>query len=495
MALRLKRGQSLCCFQPVPQVRAFANTSSASTKLLPLLPYRLIVRPSPNRPAHAHARGLLLHPRQTNTNGIPCYHCSLNNKITTQGCEAWSTSGAAFSSIATRQLRGTRSTTTMASADASINSPAGSDPLHPKVNMPRMIYGTAWKKNRTADLVYQAIKEGFRGIDTAAMKRHYSEELTGEGIRRAIRDGIVTREELFIQTKYTPHDDAFLAEPALYPTITSQVLASVTSSLRNLAHADSPESQEDTSYIDCLIMHSPFPDPVSTLEAWTALQSFVPHRIRSLGISNITLPELQYLVADPRVTVYPTVIQNRFRRAERRWDYELRRWCANQNSTRWKGEKRTRYQGFWTLTGNRGDWPTQKFVRELAAAVPKTTQEVEALEAEGAAAAAAAAVAEEQREGEQDGGKGNLVTGEPAGPGDLESGDGELGISLEAAWYALTILGADVVVLNGTTSQQHMRDDLDCLERVDRWRKTPQGEKMWDRCFEEFKALVGMPPS
>lgn len=64
--------------------------------------------------------------------------------------------------------------------------------------MPRMIYGTAWKKNRTADLVYEAIKEGFRGIDTAAMKRHYSEELTGEGIRRAIKDGIITREELYV---------------------------------------------------------------------------------------------------------------------------------------------------------------------------------------------------------------------------------------------------------------------------------------------------------
>lgn len=372
-------------------------------------------------------------------------------------------------------------------ASASTENPAGSDPLHPKVNMPRMVYGTAWKKNRTADLVYQAIKEGFRGIDTAAMKRHYSEELTGEGIRRAIKDGIVTREELYIQTKYTPHDDAFLAEPALYPNITSQVLASVISSLRNLAHCESDE--DDTSYIDCLIMHSPFPDPVSTLEAWTALQSFVPHRIRSLGISNITLPELQYLVADPRVTVYPTVIQNRFRRAERRWDYELRRWCANQNSTRWKGEKRTRYQGFWTLTGNRGDWPTQRFVRDLAMAVPKTVQEVEALEAE---AEAAAAEPEEQQEG-----GGGLVDGEAeAGTGDLEeSGDGELGISLEAAWYALIILGADVVVLNGTTSQQHMREDLECLERVDRWRKTPQGKKVWDRCFEGFKALVGMPPS
>lgn len=83
------------------------------------------------------------------------------------------------------------------------DSSAGSDPLHPKVNMPRMVYGTAWKKNRTADLVYQAIKEGFRGIDTAAMKRHYSEELTGEGIRRAIKDGIVTREDLYVSRPTT----------------------------------------------------------------------------------------------------------------------------------------------------------------------------------------------------------------------------------------------------------------------------------------------------
>lgn len=61
-----------------------------------------------------------------------------------------------------------------------------------------MVYGTAWKKERTADLVYEAIKAGFRGIDTAAMKRHYDEVGTGEGIRRAIQDGIVTREDLWV---------------------------------------------------------------------------------------------------------------------------------------------------------------------------------------------------------------------------------------------------------------------------------------------------------
>jgi len=64
--------------------------------------------------------------------------------------------------------------------------------------MPTMVYGTAWKKERTADLVYEAIKAGFHGIDTAAMKRHYDEAGTGEGIRRAIQDGLVTRENLWV---------------------------------------------------------------------------------------------------------------------------------------------------------------------------------------------------------------------------------------------------------------------------------------------------------
>jgi diketogulonate reductase-like aldo/keto reductase len=65
--------------------------------------------------------------------------------------------------------------------------------------MPPMMYGTAWKKERTADLVYEAIKAGFRGIDTAAMKKHYDEGGTGEGIRRAIREGIVSRKDLFVR--------------------------------------------------------------------------------------------------------------------------------------------------------------------------------------------------------------------------------------------------------------------------------------------------------
>jgi len=69
---------------------------------------------------------------------------------------------------------------------------------HPEVKIPRVVYGTAWKKDRTAMLVYQALKAGFQAIDTAAQPRHYNEAQVGEGIRRAITEGVVRREELYV---------------------------------------------------------------------------------------------------------------------------------------------------------------------------------------------------------------------------------------------------------------------------------------------------------
>lgn len=64
--------------------------------------------------------------------------------------------------------------------------------------IPVFVYGTAWKKERSADLVYNAIKAGFRAVDTAAQPRHYQEYLVGDGIRRAIADGIVSRADLYV---------------------------------------------------------------------------------------------------------------------------------------------------------------------------------------------------------------------------------------------------------------------------------------------------------
>lgn len=68
----------------------------------------------------------------------------------------------------------------------------------PVTMLPVLIYGTAWKKDRTTDLVYKALRAGFRAVDTAAQPKHYREDLVGEGIRRAIREGIVRREDLYV---------------------------------------------------------------------------------------------------------------------------------------------------------------------------------------------------------------------------------------------------------------------------------------------------------
>jgi diketogulonate reductase-like aldo/keto reductase len=73
------------------------------------------------------------------------------------------------------------------------------------VKMPWLIYGTAWKKERTADLVVQAIQAGFRGIDTACQPKHYDEPLVGAALLR-LNELQIERESLFVQTKFTPLD-------------------------------------------------------------------------------------------------------------------------------------------------------------------------------------------------------------------------------------------------------------------------------------------------
>jgi hypothetical protein len=39
-------------------------------------------------------------------------------------------------------------------------------------SFPNFLYGTAWKKNRTPELTELALRSGFRGIDTANLRRH-----------------------------------------------------------------------------------------------------------------------------------------------------------------------------------------------------------------------------------------------------------------------------------------------------------------------------------
>lgn len=65
--------------------------------------------------------------------------------------------------------------------------------------IPSLVYGTAWKKDHTRALVRQALLAGFRGVDTAAQPKHYQEDLVGQGMRDAINEGVVKREDLYVR--------------------------------------------------------------------------------------------------------------------------------------------------------------------------------------------------------------------------------------------------------------------------------------------------------
>lgn len=53
------------------------------------------------------------------------------------------------------------------------------------LKVPQIFYGTAWKKEKTSQLVEKALKLGFRAIDTACQPKHYNEPGVGEGILKS----------------------------------------------------------------------------------------------------------------------------------------------------------------------------------------------------------------------------------------------------------------------------------------------------------------------
>ncbi|MCE9565703.1 MAG: aldo/keto reductase [Planctomycetes bacterium] len=203
------------------------------------------------------------------------------------------------------------------------------------VQVPRFLYGTAWKEEQTQRLTELALRQGFRGIDTANQRRHYHEAAVGQAIATVIGRGIVTRDDLFLQTKFTfqasqdhrlPYD--------LEAPISVQVEQSFASSLEHLG----------IQMIDSFVLHGPSERKGLTAtdwEAWRAMETIHDSgRVRLLGVSNINLEQLQSLCQGARVR--PRFVQNRCY-ANRGWDRNIRAFCAANGLV---------YQGFSLLTGN-----------------------------------------------------------------------------------------------------------------------------------------------
>ncbi len=130
---------------------------------------------------------------------------------------------------------------------------------------------------------YWALKAGFRLIDTARI--YGNEDAVGRGIRKAIDEGIVTREEIFVTTKMWTSDFG-------------NGDAAIDASLERLG----------LEYIDLMILHHS--QPKNDVDAYKAMERAVANgKLRSIGLSNYYDPEdFDRLVN--ATSIKPALLQN-----------------------------------------------------------------------------------------------------------------------------------------------------------------------------------------
>lgn len=149
--------------------------------------------------------------------------------------------------------------------------------------MPVLGLGT-WTQNNTnaAESVYVALKNGYRLIDTA---RYYGNEKgVGEGLKRAIADGIVKRDDVFITSKIMPGNY-------------NNAAAAIDASLKDL----------QLDYLDLMLIHQPGSNDKAVYRAME--QGVKEGKLRSIGISNYyTKQQVDEVLSYAKIT--PAVIQN-----------------------------------------------------------------------------------------------------------------------------------------------------------------------------------------
>ena len=147
------------------------------------------------------------------------------------------------------------------------------------VPIPSFMYGTAWKKEATTQLVQLAVALGFRAIDTANQLIHYEEALVGEALQALEKKGI-KRDTLFLQTKFTPVGGQGGRSPYdASADLTTQVRQSFDSSLAHLR----------TEYVDSYVLHGPYSRRglgEADWEVWVAMEGlYQSGKTKKIGIT------------------------------------------------------------------------------------------------------------------------------------------------------------------------------------------------------------------
>ena len=216
------------------------------------------------------------------------------------------------------------------------------------VSIPSFIYGTAWKKEATTQLVVQAVEAGFTAIDTANQLIHYDEARVGEALLALAKQGM-TREKLFLQTKFTPANGQDHRTPYdVKARIATQVQQSFESSLAHL----------HTDHLDSYVLHGPYARRglgSEDWEVWAAIEAqYDAGRTKMIGVSNVSADQLTLLCEQAKHK--PMVVQNRCYAAFG-WDKAVRDICRAHQIV---------YQGFSLLTANREIF-IEPAVRSMAA--------------------------------------------------------------------------------------------------------------------------------
>ncbi|MEM0460001.1 MAG: aldo/keto reductase [Thermofilaceae archaeon] len=183
--------------------------------------------------------------------------------------------------------------------------------LNNGVEMPILGYGTFQIIDpvQCEQCVYEAIKVGYRLIDTAAA--YMNEEAVGRAVRRAIDEGLVRREDLFITTKLWIQDAGYEKAKRAFER-----------SLRRL----------QLDYIDLYLIHQPFGDVHC---AWRAMEELYREGlIRAIGVSNFYPDRLMDLIchhevipAVNQVEIHPFHQQEEAVEFMRKWKIQPEAWA------------------------------------------------------------------------------------------------------------------------------------------------------------------------
>lgn len=138
----------------------------------------------------------------------------------------------------------------------------------------------------TQQYVYEAIKCGYRYIDTARLYKN--EKYVGLAIRQAISEGIVERSELTVTTKLWRNDMQGK----------DRMRAAIIDSFQIL----------DIGYIDRVLLHYP-PKDFSQFKYLSEIQSELPNIILHIGVSNFNLLNLKKLFQETQLTPYCNQIE------------------------------------------------------------------------------------------------------------------------------------------------------------------------------------------